>query len=558
MSTVNALVKSALDYAYAQDPNFLYYLGRANVEQQLQTALETVIPNEMTLSSTKPDFEAILLALVQKLQEDNVWKDVLHAGTGQTLLRNISSGITYLNFALIRATQNSMLHENASKNAVYQGMNFLGVDIRRKVPKRIKARLTIPDHNSPYSIERFTQFSIANVDYFNRERITYTEFDMTKDVILYQGTVYRQEGTAAGIPFETIDIGYENFAISDEDVYVAVDGVFWTRDPSLKPWMAKKDQEIFFTRTQETGNVQIRFGNKIFGKIPAQSSTIEIVWAETLGSESELVNSDVNFSNNEGSLNVSGITLSASYGGDNELDTKFYATMGPRIRATNGKGVNRPSYMSLALEYPRVRDALIRGQAELAPGKRNWMNIVSITALTENGVPMDTAEWNEFVTFINDNSVYQLEYIRADPIIIEVDVAANVFCTTSANLGEIEARLSNEILDYTKPRRGAIGYSVFKSDASGILEGKLKDRDKKTNKITVTDYSKLVEYSTGLTFTYSAGFNPSVLPEGTGIDEEGNVIADFICYIKIKNVNLDVKYTPRRTYAGRNDLRIGL
>lgn len=554
-NTLNVLIKSVLDYAYQQDPNFLYYIGRPNIEAQLQTALESVLPSDLSLASDKPDFEAILFAFVQKLQTDNVWKDILHTGTGQTLLRNIASGLAYLHFAVVRATHNSMLLEGSSKNAILAGMNFLGVRVRRRVPQRVKVRLTIPDHVGSITIPRFTQFKIADVDYFNRAAIVYSEYDLSKDIVLYQGTVFSQAGSAAGIPYETIDIGYENFAISNEDVYVLIEDEYWQRDRKLRPWMANKNEKIFFTKTLETGNVQVRFGNGIFGKIPPAETKIEITWVETLGLEAKTIPEGTNFSANLAVISsVLGITLEASYGGDDELDLDHYTSMGPHIRSTNGKGVARSDYKTLALEYPRVRDALFRGQAEIAPGKRNWMNVVEATILTDTAEPFTVTEWNEFVKFIQENSIFQLEIVRRDPIIIEIDVSATVFCVSTANLEEIQDILVADVLSYSLPRRGATGYSIFKSDISGILEGTLKSTEK--DKFRFMNYSKQLEYSTDLTFTYSPGFDQSVLQPNMGIDAKGNIIADFLSYIKIKNVYLDMQYTPRRTYSGRTDIPV--
>lgn len=549
MSTLNVLVQSALDYIYQQDPNFVLSVNRSDIEASLQDALDRVMPDELTLASDKPDYEAIVFSMVQRLQTDNAWKDVVHTATGQTLIRNIAAGITYLHFGIVKATQNVFLTDNASKSSVYQGMNSLGVNIRRRVPQKLKVRLSIPDRETAYVIPRFTQFTIADVDFFNREAITYTEFDISKDVILSQGTIYQSEGSASGIPFETIEIGYENFSISNEDVYVEVNGEFWLNDPKLKPWMASDKQNVFFTKTLETGNVQLRFGNGLYGsQLPAEA-TLKLIWAETLGLDAKQVPTDVGFAFNNLDLPIEGLTLSSSYGGDNELDTKFYSIMGPHIRASNGYGIRRSDFKSLALQYPFIRDALFRGQAEIAPDKRNWMNVVEVTLLTATGIPLMDVEWEDFINFMQQRSVSRLDYLRRDPVLIEVNVSAEIHCTTSSNLAEIEATLVNRVLEYSVPRMGAIGYSIYASDIIEILEG---------NSDTPADnLSKNIEFTNNFKFDYADTFDYLSLPEGTGINETGDgVIANYICYIKIVGVNLDVKYTPRRTYLGRSDLAI--
>src|SRR5690606_6278472 len=125
--------------------------------------------------------------------------------------------------------------------------------------------------------------------FFNRENITYTVFELQKDVILYQGIIYNKEGYAKGDSFETIEIGYENFAISNEDIYITVNGTEWESNSKLRPWMAKRDQPVFFTKTLETGNVSIMFGNGIYARKLFSEDLINITWAETKGLDGELI-----------------------------------------------------------------------------------------------------------------------------------------------------------------------------------------------------------------------------------------------------------------------------
>ena len=56
MSTINTLITAALDDIYLQNPNFLFVVNRSDVELELQTALENVIPSDISLSMEKPDF----------------------------------------------------------------------------------------------------------------------------------------------------------------------------------------------------------------------------------------------------------------------------------------------------------------------------------------------------------------------------------------------------------------------------------------------------------------------------------------------------------------------
>jgi len=555
MTTTNELIKAALDYAYLQDPQFMVSFQRNDLEQKLQTALDKVMPSVVTLAQDKPDYESILFQFVQELQSDDVWKDTVHVATGQRLLSNIAAGVTYLHHAMIMAVQNATLRPGSSKNSVYSIMNTLGVNVRRKVPQSVRVRLTIKDHTDSFVVPKLTQFNIAGVDYFNRNTVTFAPLELTKDLPLYQGTLFSSEGKAAGNPYETIDIGFENFAISDDDVYVFVDDSEWIRNPLLKPWMAKNSQKVFFTKTLETGNVQVRFGNNLYGKTLPADANVEIKWAETLGADAPTLLSDANFVSTDLGREILGLTLSPSYGGDNELEDDFYKIFGPHLRASNLQGIHRASFRALATEYPNVRDSLFRGQAELAPYKRSYNRLVEVTALTASGNPMSSAEWEDFIAYIQNNSIDFLDFRRRDPIIIDVRVKGDVYCTTRANLDQVESVLTAQLIDFTKPRIGAIGYSLFESDCTSIMEGKFDSPDD-------VRYDNLIEYVQNFRFEYATQFNPNDLPYGVisdggtpGINEAGDgVIANYISYVRIKEVDIDVKYTPRKTYSGRTDI----
>lgn len=579
MSVTNVLIKAALDHVQLQNPTVFAVVNRDDLESHLQDSLDATLPKEFSLSATKPDFEEILFSFVQELQTDQAWKDIVHTGTGQTLLRNFSAGVSYLHFAIVRAVQNSFLLPNSTKDTIYQGMNFLGVNVRRRVPNKLAVRLSIPDHNSPFIIPRFTQFIVGNELFFNRTDITFTAFELYKDVTLHQGTIFARQGVAEGIPYETISVGYENFAISNDDVYVKVNDEYWATDNKIRPWMATKDQKIVFTKTSETGNVEILFGNGIYAKKLEASDELEIIWAETKGLGANHVLSDTHFVQSNLDLEVTGITLSPSYGGDNELDLSTYANLGSHIMASSGVGIRRADFKALALEYPTIRDAIFKGQAEYAPGIRVFQNVVKSTVLTNTASGlMSPMEWLSFTDYLAKRSTFSLIFEREDPLIIDVVVNATIYCNTRANLSDINSVLTNAVKALTVPKPGVLGYSLYASDVISVLEGNFENDQ---------NYSKLIEYVPVDSFSFTqpvvdaevedqeevdteseeenSTSVPEILPIPTllepqdvsaiGIQDNGkSVIAGYHNYVRITDVNLDIRYTSRRTYFGRTDL----
>jgi len=545
----NLIIREALDNIAQAYPTFFTVLTRDVVETRLQTALEDTLPTEFTLQSTKPDFEAIMLQLVQELQNDKAWKDVLPTQVGTTLLRDFSAGIAMLHNAIVRSAQVTYLKPGTPKSSVYALMNTLGVNPRRKVPAKLNVQINVPDHDGQIVIPKFTQFTIQNQSYFNLTDFVYDEFTLSQNVTLYQGTKFEQEGVAAGIPYETIEIGYENFAIAEDCVFAYVNDEQWSQAKTMV-WKIPSRSKQYFSTTLETGNVAIRFGNDAYGKKLNTGDTIRFVWFETLGKSATVINSDTVFDFILNGVPFSCETLGSSYGADDELDKDYYINIGPFLRSSEHGAVNRNQYADVACNYPLVRDALFRGQAQIAPGKRNWMNIIEGTILLESGQLMNENEWIAFVAYMQENSISNIEVMRRNPFILPIKIKAKVHCSNKTMLEQVKKALTSEVYNINRPRRGAIGYSLYRSDILALLEGN-------TDNPPIENLKDMIEYVTEYSVDYGDGFDTSTLIQGTEIDDEDNAIADFYTYVKVESVTIDCVYTPRRSYSGRRDFDIG-
>lgn len=524
-ATISAVITSALDYAYAQNSNFAHGIARDNLESAMQAAVAAVIPSELQLGTTQPDFEAIYLRMVQELQTDTTWYDVIQSGTGQTLLRNICSGIAYALFSVERALQESFLHSAQSPNSVYSAARMLGVRPQRRLPASVTVRLTKPDDGNSLTLDKFTHFVINNTRFFNRNTISFNEFDLTLDVQLTQGVILSMTATAEGLPFEKIEFGSENGLISDQDVYVYIDSKEWLRKTEDGFHTFGKNEEAFYEDTLPNKNVEVQFGNKAFGKIPPAGSAIVIKWAETEGNNANYAISGLTVSLFEPptGIVVDGITLGTIQYGMESLSVDFYKVMSPHIHASKKGAIRRADYRSVALQYPGVVDALFRGQAELNPGRRNWMNIVGATILMEDGSAMSSTTWNDFIRWMKNNkAIYQCEYLKMDPTVLTINVSANIYCRQNSNLTLIKNDLLSKITTTFAPRLNALGFSVYKTDVSDILDG-------------TGTYSDYIEYCT------------DVLPN---VD----TIATALQWVKVNSVTLNMFYSTRNNYMGRLDL----
>lgn len=520
--TIPVIVKTALDNLYANNLNISVSI-RSALETSLEAAIEAVVPKELKLDSTKPDFETIILRLVQELESDPVWYDILPAGTGQTLLRNIAAGISYLEFAVERALQETFPHSAFSPNSIFALTRMLGIRPQRRIPSSISVRLTRIDTDGIKTVPALTEWEIGDIRFFNREQITFSNFDIQKDVTLYQGSLVNLGAVATGVQFERIEFGSENGLISNDDVYVTVNDVPWKRYIT-RPFQFGPNEECFFESTLPNTNVEIQFGNKAFGKIPPVGADVSITWAETAGDSVSIPNPGLEVKPVVLlSFAITGVTLGTVQGGDTARPAAFYKAMAPHMRAADSRASRRADYRSTALTYPGVVDALFRGQAELNPGRRNWMNIIGATILTKDAVPWNLAQWNAFVDWMQSNyAIYQCEFLRLDPIPSPIAISADVYCRPSAQLDEIKSEVEKQLVAAFAPRLGALNYSVYRSDITDILEG-------------VDALADTIEYV------------DNILPVG-------NTVVGATGWVQVTSVNITPKYTTRGAYVGRLDI----
>lgn len=523
-ATLNAIVERAIDYAYATYPTIFGGFDRLYIQNAFGSALDAVFPSEVSLSTTSPDFESVMLQLTTELSKNPVWYDSITAATGQTLIRMVAAGIVYDQFSIERALQEAFPHLASSESSVYAGAELLGMRVTRVKPATVTVRMSRLDKAELLEIPRFTVFSIGQVDFFNREPIVFARDFFTTDVVLTQGTVYYKSFVGTGQPYQELEIGDGTKDLSDTDVYVSVGGREWTRSDQ-NPWLFTEQEEKFSDATTPNGDINIVFGNNIFGKAPPITSKIDVTWVRTLGERANFAQSGLAVSYNGESVNdqINGTTLSNIADSKDMLGAEYYARIAPHARAAGQNAVRRQDYRRWALEYPGVYDAMFRGQAELGPHKRSMMNVIGATVLSE---PLFNADqWDRFTAYMQEKGIFQCHFRRFDPKVVHISVEADVYCSPKTSLAETRDKLIFNVRKLFEFRLGWLGYAIYRSDIIDVLEG-------------VGELGGTVEYVKLL--------NPLT----------DTLLVDTASYIKLDNVKLNMFYSKRENFGGRMDINL--
>lgn len=528
-NTINRIVVQAIDTLFEDSPGLFSGSDKTFFINSLQDAVTGIIGEEITLLKTEPDYEKVFLQLSQRLSQDPEWYDLIASATGGMLLRAVCAGIAYSQFAIERAVQETFLHAASSDNSIYAATRMLGVRPRRRLPAIVEVDLTRDDSVGIVIIPKLSQFTVGNIKFYNRKQITFQRGQLATTANLYQGQVVTEELTSTGQTFQSFELGLGNDSIADSDFRVLVDNEEWSVN-QLGLWSIGKNATEYYETTSASKNLSIHFGNFSFGRIPARGAIIRVSYVETLGFEGNIPAADLEVSLDDDieDVDVIGRTTSNAYGGDASKTTDYYKQLAPHHFSSKNRAVRRSDYRALATEQSGVEDALFRGQAELAPRRRSMMNVIGVTLLT-------TTEWSEGQfnswarTFKEDYAIYQCDFLNIPAENNVVDITATVYCRYDADLKEVKDRLESTIGAFFEPKLGHLGFSIYRTDITDILNG--RDVNNPDEKLEQT-----IEYVV--------------------LD---NPLTDFIFedstkYASLGKLNLTVEYTSRGGFSGRQDL----
>lgn len=528
-NVISKLAEKVVNDLFTEYPQMFLSVSQAAYVNALQQALNDIVSTDIQLSRVSPDYESIMLRLMQNLSGNPEWSELITAKTGHAIVRTIASGIAYEQFSIERAYQEAFLLSASSTTGIYSGIKNLGLRPQRRQPARVRVQLNRQTANDNYTIPAYNVFSIGDMKFFNREAIIFNTnvFSVTK--MLFQGVIQYESIFSDGEPFQKYVVGDNEFNASDIDVVVTVDNEVWTRKIDGLHLLGREEKG-YNEDTSITGDIELAFGSSEYGKIPPLSSEIKVMWVKTLGREGNVASTGlaVKWDGNLPQFTITGTTLTNIENGEERITPDIYKKIGPGLYAANRRAVRRSDYKSQALLFPGVRDALFRGQAEIAPNRRSMMNVIVYTLLTDDN--WTSANHENFINYFRENlSIYQCEFLREDPVPVVRDVVATIYCSPDSDLEDIKTQLIENIEKLFAPRPSYLGRSMFLTDITDVLNG--RNVDNPNEKL-----EKQIEYVI------------------SGPSMSDTVITNKRQWVKLGNVDLTMLYTTRSGYSGRLDL----
>lgn len=460
---------------------------------QWQTSSQS---QNLPLSAIRADFESNksdLTALLQQYQ-DPAFTELLISGTGAQLIHLMATAMTMNQVGAELAVRENFVTLAQQASSVFAALINQGIRLPRKNPAMAVVSLTTTD--STTTIPPYAQFSINGTNYYNRDQIFFTPKlvqqtiggrntvtsstqNLKVSAQLYQGTITTATTVSNGTPFMQIEIGNRDWAISNKDILVFVDGVQWSRtatDLHYSLGLYNYDGNNVWTEyTTATGNCIIQFGDGVNGNIPQAGSSIVIYYAVTSGSAGNSYNLSAPVACSSYPT-VSGIVTDYAKGGFDERSVQDLKAMAPTLFSAQNRPCSISDYNAFACNYPGVIDSVWLGQQQFAPEDPSQAMIIKGVLLTsEPWTDKDMSNFRDWLTgegqdmtaLCGANIYPELYQAKQVPFNVQVQVYVKPY----ANENQIRSAITSTLNALYKPRFGVLNRKVALSDMEGAIKG---------------------------------------------------------------------------------------
>ena len=214
--------------------------------------------------------------------------------------------------------------------------------------------------------------------------------------------------------------------------------------------------------TLSTGELNLQFGNALFGFVPQNNDSIVVTYVITQGASGN----NSNFGGMSISLpinsSITGTATTPLINGADEVPAQQYR-IAPLIFSGYSRAVSISDLNAIALQYPGIADAQFLGQANVAPTVASYSNLVFVSLLGYNAQLFSPTQFAAFITWLTPKAL-PVTFVQSNPIAVPVTVNVTVFCKSTADLPTVQAEVSTAVNSIFTPGANYIGRNITESD----------------------------------------------------------------------------------------------
>jgi hypothetical protein len=422
------------------------------------------------LSNVKPDFDDIRAQLQALLDQYPSWRDRLVSSTGQVLLDFVAGVGAYDQASIERALEESFNDTAVADSSIYTIARLLGVRVRRKVAAQALVRLVKPAGLvGSYYLPPFSNFRLDGKNFMNAAGpVVMSPAEPWADVVLHECYEVNENFSADGSPFQVYEAGPSDFSAADQFVRVLVDGSEWSKNGDGL-WRLTLNQSAYFESTLPDGRIEVRFGNGIYGRIPANGGTVSIRHYVTTGTVAN------NFATNLECRGVTdptlvGATISSIHSGEDVGDIEEYRYVVPRQAGAGGRAVTRDDCRSKVLEYPGVIDAFVAGEKELGEGNPAFQNVIGFVIVTQPGVVKDSAWVTSFQLWFEQYQIFRCHLLDIPAIPVAINLTMALVIDPKYSSTQAQNSVTVAVTEFFRPKAGVIGKDFYLYDLGAVIK----------------------------------------------------------------------------------------
>lgn len=336
------------------------------------------------LSTLRPDYDATITALQGLLSDQTAWTDKFPGGIGQTVVGMLSGLTAYQQHEIERFFTEAFPDTALADRSIFTVARMLGIRLRRRISPSITVSLVRPNAVDYLVVPAWTIWSSENVgeSFVNVTPIVFDPNEFTVTTVLYAGTVRTASQQMTGQPFARVIVsGSEPFSVSDQHLEFTVNRLLW-QPVQNGLWNYGPTSQVAVDSTLGNGDLELRFGNDVYGKMPRNGDIVTVKWLDTKGTRSKISITGTQLTTG---MDITANVLGKTTVGGDEHSSTFYRVMGPNLFTSNGQATTVDEYRAIGLTYPGIVDLAVIPQRDLDPYDLRLMNVIHMCPLLANG-----------------------------------------------------------------------------------------------------------------------------------------------------------------------------
>lgn len=451
----------------------------------------------LSITKVAPDFDLLFEALRQRLENKQTWLDILPTSVGTTILDMFAGAGVTSQFNIELALRESFLIRARRDSSIYTATRNFGINIPRKLPAGVSVSLTNNDIGAVF-IAPYSQFTIEDKVYFNRNQIVIGTGQTVTEIPLYNGEVHTAQtdlDTITDLNFYEHILAIPNFEVSEVDCLVysqdKTTGQFRIWNATDAPlWEHTPDSYVYYESTTEKGEPTFLFGDGFNGKALQYNNWLNVRYVITSGADANTSRSGLRVIYTANTL-INGTTITSVTGGASEKPAAYYKKFAPHLYRSRKRFISGIDYKAGVIDYPGVADCVVQGQRDIAPNNLSWMNVIRVCILplstnadTLGGANPNpkSAAWQAFLDWIEPKKHRSVVIQTWNPTKVLAEIQLKVGVFPNEDTETIKLAITENLLRLFEKKPGILGRDLTISDISDAAK-----------RVTGVDYVEVIK-----------------------------------------------------------------